>query len=55
MDKAMYKSKTIIGTAVVVLVSLGTTLGIVDAGTVTNVLSTLGVGTIVWGIRDALN
>ncbi len=54
MDKVIYKSKTLIGTAVVVLVSLGTITGIVDAGTVTNVLSTLGIGTIVWGIRDAL-
>ncbi len=54
MDKVIYKSKTLIGTAVVVLVGLGTTLGIVDAGTTTSVLTTLGLGTVVWGIRDAL-
>ena len=54
MDKAIYKSKTLIGTAVVVLCSLGTTLGIVDAGVITGILTTLGAGTVVWGIRDAL-
>lgn len=54
MEKPIYKSKTLIGTAVVVLTGLATGTGLADAGTVTNVLTTLGLGTIVWGIRDAL-
>ena len=55
MEKSIYKSKTIWGIGVVTVIGVLTQTGIVEPSNLTNVLSTLGLGTTVWGIRDVLD
>ena len=49
-----FKSKTCWGVLVFTLVSLAVQFGLVDAGSVTDVLKTLSGALTAYGIRDAL-
>lgn len=54
MNKKIYKSKTIWGFGIALLVVLGTQVGVIDPSTTVSVIETLAASLGIFGLRDAL-
>lgn len=54
MDKAIYKSKTIIGFGVAIVSLLATQLGILNPSTTLNIVQTLAAALGIYGLRSAI-